>query len=188
MDEEEFEQGHVRNKMVPISERKKSQPLELNAPSSSKRTDQDLQLQKIKSQFVNWGSYLNKTEISCKFQACQGVFIDFTGDLWPCTWLGAGKYLELGRSDQQREQMDALYTQYGNGFNNVLASSIREVLKHPWYSEGLHSSWQHESQRSSQRLRVCARTCGSVLDYTSGPWGKNSKLIHFSNDPNVDST
>lgn len=102
-------------------------------------------------------NYYRHTEISCKTQNNQEIFISFEGELWPCCWVSHTKYATYRNA--YMEQMLALIEKYGKGFNSLKMKSIKEVIESPWYREGLVNSWS-----CSSRLQVCAHECGKSFN------------------------
>jgi len=133
--------------------------------------------EKYHRKYKNWSEYLKITPITCKYVDLSKIFIDFFGDLWPCTWFGFTPLAEP--SSAFRSQTESLYQKYGRGFNSVLKNSLPEVLEHPWFNEELEDSWKAPGHRQCKRFDICSQLCGDAYEHTSGP-GKNYKVERFN--------
>lgn len=126
------------------------------------------QLSQIQAKYGSFEQYVKQTRIHCKTQIDHpSVFLDFRGEIWPCTWLGAPPYLPA--ESQQSIDLEKLRRYYEHGFNSIEKHSLAEILAHPFFARDLEQSWRN----SDQRLFTCGRTCGENFDYTC--------LIRYSN-------
>lgn len=129
------------------------------------------QLTQIQEKFGSFESYVRKTRIHCKMKHDRpSVFLDFQGDIWPCTWLGAPPYLPP--SHPQRLDLEKLTRHYEPGFNNIEKFTIEEILSHPFFACDLEESWQEPALR----LFTCGRTCGEDFNYTCFPQYGNTRM------------
>jgi MoaA/NifB/PqqE/SkfB family radical SAM enzyme len=123
------------------------------------------ELEKVKETYKDWNEYVDKTSINCKFKAHgDGLFLDFEGKLWPCTWLAGIGYKPL---DKRTEQMHKnLVTEYGEYFNCLKSKSLKEVLNNKWFKKELVKSWRDFDHIDKKKSSVCAMNCGEI-SYTS---------------------
>lgn len=128
----------------------------------------------IVKKYGSWQNYINKTEISCKYQQGGILYIDFELNLWPCCWLGAPKYF-YGHDNMQKDQIYKLIDKYGDGFNSLVDKSIEEVLNHPWYTDDLVKSWSQ--QMCTGKLMTCGRTCGTEYKFSSGDESNKKEIV-----------
>lgn len=110
--------------------------------------------------------YISTTDISCKSRAESSVYIEFTGRVWPCCWLGSGRY-DVSRTGPRAKDHDLLDEKYGNGFNQLTKEkSLGEVMSHPFFSKNLVESWSNEGEL--KRLWTCGFTCGAKFEPSTG--------------------
>lgn len=129
------------------------------------------QLSQIQEKYGSFDQYVKQTRIRCKMKVDQpSVFLDFRGDLWPCTWLGAPPYLPSNH--RQRLDLEKLTSQYQPGFNNIEEFTLEEILGHRFFARDLGQSWQD----SGSRLFTCGRTCGENFTYTCFPQYGNTRM------------
>ncbi len=126
----------------------------------------------------SWSAYINKTEISCMYRKWgNGLFIDFEGRLWPCTWL-ASPIHHPSENDQQKKQILKIYEKYGEDFNDVRKFGFLNVFNHIWFQEELVKSWSNKIEDDNFKLMTCGRTCGQEYDFSSVSTN-NRKVISF---------
>ncbi len=128
-------------------------------------------------EYGSWEKYLNETPIKCKFKSDSAVFLDFSGNLWPCTWIGAPIY--YNKNNTQYDELMKLYTKYGTNFNSVIENDLSKVLNHPWFENNLCNSWEPVDKREYDRISLCGKTCGEKYEHASGRRGINSTLTYF---------
>ncbi len=120
----------------------------------------------IKS-YGSWDRYIKQTEISCKFQQLQAIFVDFEARLWPCCWTSAPYYFP-NPNDPQRKDLDKIFREYGDNFNSLKHHSLEAILQHPWFQQRLLESWKVIEGGNPARISTCGRTCGADYEYSSG--------------------
>ena len=134
----------------------------LAAPKKQANTTEkvDAVIKKHKS----FDNYVNTTEIECQTARDKSIFVDYQGKVWPCCWQGH-YYSKIGHdmaTPRRIEDNKDMWEKYGNDFNNLSKHSIFEILKSPYFSNDLVSSWNTNSQ---ERLWICGKTCGKELDF-----------------------
>lgn len=125
----------------------------------------------------SWNNYINSTPISCKAQKEKTVFIDFNGDLWPCTWLAAPRYFS-GDENLQKQQILKLLQIFGESFNNLNSHTFEEILNHPWFAKELTKSWSSRMEDSLPKMMTCGRTCGQSYEFSSNA-PENKVIVQF---------
>ena len=134
----------------------------LAAPKKQANTTEkvDAVIKKHKS----FDNYVNTTEIECQTARDKSIFVDYQGKVWPCCWQGH-YYSKIGHdmaTPRRIEDNKDMWEKYGADFNNLSKHSIFEILKSPYFSNDLVSSWNTNSQ---ERLWICGKTCGKELDF-----------------------
>jgi len=124
-----------------------------------------------------WENYIENSQITCKAQLEKTMFIDFQGDLWPCTWMAAPPYFH-GDENSQKIQLLKVIDHYGSGFNSLLHNEITEVIAHPWFASELVKSWSGSLQDPVPKMMTCGRTCGQDYEFSSNA-PENKELIRF---------
>lgn len=118
-------------------------------------------VQKVAEEHGNFDQYILDTDIKCKTQLEKNIYIDFTGRVWPCCWLGSGRY-DTVRINPRTQTHDDLDNKYGNGFNQLnKEKTLFDILNHPFFSRDLVQSWSNKGDL--KRLWTCGFTCGSKL-------------------------
>lgn len=136
------------------------------------------QLKQIQESYGSFEQYVRQTRIHCKTQIDRpSVFLDFKGDVWPCTWLGAPPYLPPDH--RQRLDLEKLTCQYEPGFNNIEKFTLEEILRQPFFARDLEESWQDPERR----LFTCGRTCGEGFEYTCLPQYGNTRMETLATNP-----
>lgn len=128
-------------------------------------------LKEIKKEYSSFEDYIQKTNISCKYQKDQKVFVDMHMRLWPCCWFGAPLY--FNSKSPQYPDFQHLVKIYGKDFNNLRKHGW-EVLNHDFYQNYLEQSWQKPDDKY-KRIYTCGRTCGEKFEFSSG-YGVNSNI------------
>ena len=123
------------------------------------------ELEKIKTQFGSWEKYADQTEIECKFrQNGNGLFLDFNGQIWPCTWIAALPYTA---DELSAKQINKIEERYGKNFNSIRTQTLRKVLNGPWFKKELMKSWQGAMRDKIPKMSACSRNCGKMYHHTS---------------------
>lgn len=103
--------------------------------------------------------YYETTEIQCRTQADESIFVSFEGELWPCCWTANRKY-DQGDTPYKR-QVRNLYRRYGPDFNCLRKHSMRDIINSSWFREHLVQSWSCDAGPDRpERLFICGRQCG----------------------------
>lgn len=114
----------------------------------------------IVKDYGDFDVYAKKTKVSCKYKQSRTIYVDFEMRVWPCCWTGAPTYFFYG--NKQTEDLQRLYEQYGNDFNDLRKHDWHSILNHQWFKNDLMRSWDDEGSR----LWVCGRTCGEKYKFT----------------------
>jgi len=119
-------------------------------------------LDKVSRIIKNQGleQYYQTTDIHCRTQADESVFVSFEAELWPCCWTANRKY-DQGDTPY-KQQIRNLYNRYGPDFNSLRKHPLSEVVSSPWFRYDLVKSWSCEPPLSDrpERLFICGRQCG----------------------------
>lgn len=124
----------------------------------------------IIKKYTSFEEYVEKTEITCKYQNDKTLFVDMCMNLWPCCWLGAPPYFH--KPTNQSSSFEHLYNLYGKDFNNLRTHKWK-VLEHEFFQDYLDKSWNDPTDKF-KRIFTCGRTCGTNFEFSSGH-GKNIK-------------
>ena len=151
------------NKAVTNNKKQKVEDTDTNK-NQSDRVD-------IIKSYGSFDEYVNKTEISCKTQKRNSVFVDMHMRLWPCCWLGAPLYLK--KKSAQTESFIHFLDLYGHDFNSLRVHGWK-VLEHEFFNSYLESSWKSPDERF-KRIYTCGRTCGEKFEFSSG-YGQNRNV------------
>lgn len=137
----------------------------------------------IKEKYGSFENYIDNNTIECKstepaaFNKRPNIFIDFTGKIWPCCWLGCVPYWQ-DENYLPKKQYYKIIEKHGIDFNNTKVSSLEEILNHQWFNEDLPNSWKNKTDDPiNPRLQVCGKTCGSDFEWSSGAGSKNARVF-----------
>lgn len=122
----------------------------------------------IVKSYGSFDEYVYNTEISCKYQREQRIYIDFETRLWPCCWVGAPIFFHA--RNQQVKDIQKILDKFGSDFNR-LDKHGWDVLNHEFFESYLEQSWNDPSKR----IYTCGRTCGGLYEFSSG-YGKNAEI------------
>ncbi|MCC7405787.1 MAG: hypothetical protein IT288_15410 [Bdellovibrionales bacterium] len=136
------------------------------------------QMSQIQEKYGTFDRYAKQTRVHCKTQLDSGsIYIDFRGEVWPCCWVGAPRY--LSHEDRQRRDLEKMIGKYEPGFNSIENFTLEEILAHPFFARDLEQSW-HDPE---SRLFTCGRTCGESFEYTCLPRYGNSHMETLATNP-----
>ena len=130
---------------------------------------------RLVSQYGSFVRYAEQTEIRCKSQLENSIYIDFMGRIWPCCWLGSAPYGPT--ASLQKTQLTEVIQKHGL-FNSLYHHSLEDILQHAFFQKELVESWQTPSS-SRPRFFTCGRTCGKSYEFSSGAAKENNQLIEF---------
>jgi MoaA/NifB/PqqE/SkfB family radical SAM enzyme len=149
------------------------------APLNPEYAPQNIQqLNQIQEKHGSFEKYVKQTRIHCKTQFdSRSIYVDFRGEVWPCCWLGAPRYLASG--DPQRRDLEKMIAPYEPGFNSIESFTLAEILAHPFYAQDLERSWRDPERR----LFTCGRTCGQDFEFTCLPRYGNSHMETLKVNP-----
>ena len=120
---------------------------------------------RILENYGSWDNYIDNTQIECKYQKMQAIYIDFEAKLWPCCWMGPSKYFP--DKNIQKPQLNYLTNLYGEDFNSIRNHKLEDIINHQWYTTKLEDSWKQTLESNNPKLYVCGRTCGTDYEFTS---------------------
>lgn len=122
------------------------------------------QVREVAREYGTFDQYVENTDIKCKTRPEGNIYIDFTGRVWPCCWIGSGRF-HPDRSMPSRQDHDALNEKYGLEFNRLdINRSLADILDHPFFNNDLVRSWI----KSNKRLWACGFTCGAKFEASTG--------------------
>lgn len=130
-----------------------------------------------KHQTQDFNTYVQNTNVTCKFQKIKYIFVDTNLNLWPCCWFGDIEYQPP--TQKQRKDLDKLWSMYGKDFNSIRTHGWK-VLDHEFFQQYLENSWADHSEQY-QRLYPCGKMCGNTVEFSSG-YGKNINITKHSTD------
>ena len=133
------------------------------------------QIATIEKRYNTFDEYVNKTDVSCKFQNHRTIFVDMEMKLWPCCWFGAVPYLD----DKQGDSLNYAIKQYDKNFNDMRIHGWN-ALNHEFFQKYLPTSWQRWKRGKYKRIYTCGRTCGTSFDYSVGH-SSNVETTRFCN-------
>lgn len=107
--------------------------------------------------------HLEQTPISCKTQAEKSIYVSAEGLLFPCCWTGLRLYPWY--TEPQGDQIWKWINSLENGKDSLSLyhRSLRVILEDEFFQKKLPQSWQ-KGNLKTQRLKVCAKTCGQKYD------------------------
>lgn len=120
----------------------------------------------ISKKYRNVSEFIAQETVHCEYQRLGGgIFIDFQGRVWPCCWTATGAF--LAPETIQHQQLQRIYTLYGENFNSLLHHSLAEILSGEWYRQAFVESWSKDSTSVPPKLWACVKTCGGYK-FSSG--------------------
>ncbi|MFN8792017.1 MAG: hypothetical protein ACK5Y2_11235 [Bdellovibrionales bacterium] len=120
----------------------------------------------LSQKYHDVSEFIENEPIQCEYQKLGGgVFVDFQSRVWPCCWTATGEFLLP--ETIQRQQIQKIYSLYGEHFNSLLHHSLSEILHGDWFQHDLVASWAQKPAGGSPKLWACAKTCGSYK-FSSG--------------------
>lgn len=147
----------------------------LSLPKEQKAKDQKEFLDIIEK-YGSHKDYFQQTPISCRAKNSGSIFLDFSGKVWPCCWIGSDVYADQW-TDFKKEIHAKVLGKFGSSFNSLKNFSLEAVLQNNWFAEQLSNSW-NTSEAFGSRLSVCGKVCGKDFDFSSGEKSaKNFVLI-----------
>jgi MoaA/NifB/PqqE/SkfB family radical SAM enzyme len=94
--------------------------------------------------------------IDCKSLAKKTLYLDASGKIWPCCWIG-GLVSRPEHPQRLRFQRKTLKN-IAPDFNSARSHSLENILSHRWFRENLPASWRTPERRNL--TSTCAKTCG----------------------------
>lgn len=123
-------------------------------------------VQKITEEHGSFDQYILDTDIRCKTRAEKNIYIDFTGKVWPCCWMGSGRF-HPDPNRQSRKDHEIIENLYGNDFNQLNSKqTLIEILEHPFFKNDLVDSWLKKGDL--EKLWTCGFTCGKKFEASTG--------------------
>lgn len=115
----------------------------------------------IIEKFGSMDTYLDKTDVVCKVQEDQGLYISAEGLVFPCCW--TANQLYLWYMPPKSGQIWKLINQHG-GVDSINATKVKiEKIIRGNLFKSIKSSWSCSSVKEG-KLKVCAKTCGTLFD------------------------
>lgn len=99
----------------------------------------------------------NTTEISCRAKKEQSIYIDCTGNVVPCCFIGASLYTRPAIF-KINDGWDEIYQPYVNSAN-LYVSPLEDILKSDFFNK-IEESWSKEY--STGRIASCGMTCSAT--------------------------
>ena len=131
----------------------------------------DEQYIKVIDQYGDYNTYVTNTEISCKTQKENSIYVDFLGRIWPCCWVGH----TFPRNSKTASPTDAVIDKYGKDFNSLHCHALKDIMNHEWFQQDLENSWK----TGANRIETCSEMCGkeysaSSLQFLGTEWLKKN--------------
>jgi len=104
-----------------------------------------------------------KHNIICQNIGDPRIYVDATGKVWPCNWLGGIEFYE----NKEDHWPLPSYKKYGiddqwNSLYNFIddENPVRSILEHPFYEYLLEEDWKHSAE---MQPRKCQQMCHTDL-------------------------
>ncbi len=119
-------------------------------------------LDQVRVEFGDYGSYLDQVDINCKVAGRKGkIYLSAQGLALPCCWLGA---VFSESSTPERRQFADLVERFGGGDAlDARRHGLRQVVESPLFQQAIPASWD-QSSVAAGKLAICSRTCGKAYD------------------------
>jgi MoaA/NifB/PqqE/SkfB family radical SAM enzyme len=104
-----------------------------------------------------WQSRYKDTCIKCKAQEKGNIFIDYTGEVFPCCWVANHKY-------HHKQHYKKMLEKYG--IQSLYEYSLRDILNNQFYGNDLVESWSRNVDNEDPPMRACLQTCTKPRDVT----------------------
>ena len=117
--------------------------------------------------------FSQKHKIVCQNRTEPRIYVDATGKVWPCNWLGGIEFYE--RDDNPYKQHWPIPSQMHHNiptdFNDLHNETykddpnpVKTILEHPWYSHLLEEDWTREDDPyGSLQPAKCKQMCHTEL-------------------------
>ena len=136
------------------------------------------QFEEVIKKHGSFESYINKTNINCKYRKEKRLYIDFMCRVWPCCWMGFPLYSNA-KHYPEKIQLESLIKGYKKNFNSLRHYSLSDILSQDWFHKRLVESWSNKVTDDNFRLFTCGKICGATYEQTSSPGYKNAEKVSF---------
>lgn len=121
--------------------------------------------EKIKKLWDNQEEFFGeKKRIICQNIGDARIYVDATGKVWPCNWLGGIEFYEDKENHWPMPQHKV--HMFPEDFNSLYrykdcADPVKEILEHPFYTHVLEEDWKHGN--GELQPRKCKHMCHTEL-------------------------
>ena len=117
--------------------------------------------------------YSKKHKIVCQNRTEPRIYVDATGKIWPCNWLGGIEFYETDSNPYKQhwpipsQLHHGVSTEFNNLHNNEYKDDpnpVKTILEHPWYAHLLEEDWSREDDPEGVlQPAKCKQMCHTEL-------------------------